>query len=96
MPLPTFYGAVKPLICALIVLVATPIKHRAFAAVSLSGLRNPIDATELVVTGALKRLAVPLTGNSAAVPVPQFEPVPCWSAKVPLVIVVVCTKKSVT
>ncbi len=59
------------------VLVATPIMQSAFAAVNFRGVGNWIFAIAFAVVGALKRFAVPETGNTAAVPVPQFDPVPC-------------------
>jgi hypothetical protein len=64
------------MICPLTVFVATPITQTALAVGAASGTGNVTVAMALVVTGALNLLDVPLTGNSAAVPVPQFVPVP--------------------
>jgi hypothetical protein len=41
-----------------------------------SGVRSEIIAVGCVLIGARKRADVELTGKSAAVPVPQFVPVP--------------------
>lgn len=81
----------NPVIWALIVFVATPIRQIALFAGAARGTGNARLAMALVVIGALNRLPVPLTGNRAAVPVAQFEPVPVWIAYVPLVVVVVWT-----
>jgi len=60
----------------LIVLVAVPMTHTAASAGARSGVRNEIIAVGCVLIGARKRADVELTGKSAAVPVPQFVPVP--------------------
>lgn len=59
-----------------IVFVATPITQIAAAAGADSGVPNLKFDAACVVIGAFHRFAVPLTGNSAAVPVAQFVPVP--------------------
>jgi hypothetical protein len=75
----------------LIVFVATPMTQMAAPTGTTSGVGNQRLAIALVVIGALNRFAVPEDGNKAAVPVPQFVPVPVWTAYVPLVVVVVWT-----
>lgn len=72
----TLQGAVNPINCAEMVFVATPIRQTAVFAGATSGTGNITEAIAFDVIGALNRLLVLETGKSAAVPVPQFEPVP--------------------